>query len=77
MKKLRSTTIVTWLLILSVMGTWLISMAGLTVVTAQEIYDSLYERSHDYSGDIARYGILHEFYDGDYFRKEYQYERPD
>ena len=44
-KPLKSLHAVTGLLIISIMGTWLISMIVLTVVTAQEIYDGMYEQA--------------------------------
>lgn len=70
-------TAITWLLSLSVMGTWLVSMVCLTVVTAQEMYDAMYEIGQDYAGSVSRYGMLHEFYDDDYSRYGYQDKRPD
>lgn len=76
-KKMRSMGAVTWLLVLSLGSTWLVSMGCLTVVAAQEIYDELYERSHDYAADVSRYGLLPEFYDDDTVCYDYQYERPD
>lgn len=76
-KAIRSATAVTLLLILSVMGTWLVSMACLTVVTAQEIYDGLYEHSQSFADSVSRYGLLQDFYDDETGRYDYQYERPD
>jgi len=76
-KTIRSTTAVSLLLIISIMGTWLVSMGTLTVVTAQEIYDGLYEQSQSYADSVSRYGLLQEFYDDDFSRYGYQYERPD
>lgn len=74
---LKSMSAITWLLVFSVMGTWLVSMAGLTVVTAQEIYDTLYESSQNYADTVSRYGLFHEFYDAASNRYQYQYEKPD
>ncbi len=74
---IRSITAVSLLLIISIMGTWLVSMVTLTVVTAQEIYDGLYEKSQCYAASVSRYGSLSEFYDDDFSRYGYQYERPD
>lgn len=74
---IRSITIISLLLIVSIMGTWLISMVNLTIVTAQEMYDDLYESSQDYADSVIRYGMLGDFYDDDYSRYGYQYERPD
>ena len=76
-KSIRSTTAVSLLLIISIMGTWLVSMGTLTIVTAQEIYDGLYEQSQSYAESVSRYGLLSEFYDDDTSRYGYQYERPD
>ncbi len=75
--RLKSMFAVTWLLILSIMGTWLVSMVTLTIVSAQEIYDGLYEQSQGFSDAVSRYGLLSEFYDDDTVRYGYQYERPD
>ena len=44
----RSLTAATAWTALAVLGCWLASMACLTVVTAQEIYDQLYEESYDF-----------------------------
>lgn len=74
---IRSMTAITWLLILSIMGSWLVSMGTLTVVTAQEIYDGLYAQSQNYADSVSQYGLLPEFYDDDAGRYGYQYERPD
>lgn len=74
---IRSITAVSLLLIISIMGTWLVSMVTLTVVAAQEIYDGLYEKSQSYADSVSRYGSLPEFYDDDFSRYGYQYERPD
>lgn len=76
-KSIRSATAVSMLLIISIMGIWLISMATLTVVTAQEMHDALYEMSQDYTESVSRYGLFSEFYDDDTGRYGYQYERPD
>lgn len=75
--RLKSMSAITWLLILSIMGTWLVSMVCLTVVTAQEMYDQMYESSQDYAASVSRYGLLYEFYDDESSRNDYQYERPD
>ena len=75
--RLKSMSAITWLLIFSIIGTWLVSMVTLTIVTAQEVYDDLYEASQDYADSVMRYGMLNEFYDDDYSRYGYQYERPD
>lgn len=68
---------VIWLLVFSIIGTWLVSMVALTVVAAQEVYDDLYEAGQDYADSVLRYGTLNDFYDDDYSRYGYQYERPD
>lgn len=74
---IRSMTAITWLLILSIMGSWLVSMVTLTVVTAQEIYDGLYAQSQSFADSVSQYGLLPQFYDDDAGRYGYQYERPD
>ena len=74
---IRSMTAITWLLILSIMGSWLVSMVALTVVTAQEIYDGLYAQSQSFADSVSQYGLLPQFYDDDAGRYGYQYERPD
>ena len=74
---LRSLTAVTLLLLLAVMGTWFAAMACLTVVTAQEIYDQLYEESRDFPDSVSRTGLLDEFYDQSFNRYGYHHERPD
>ena len=76
-KTISSAFAISLLLCISVMGTWLTSMACLTVVTAQEIYDAMYEQSRGFADSIGRYSLLSEFYDKDYSRYHYQYERPD
>ncbi len=48
-KSIRSMAAVTWLLILAVGATWLASMGALTIVTAQEVYDALYEKSREFA----------------------------
>ena len=77
MRPVRSITAITLLLALSIMGTWLVSMVCLTVATAQEIYDAMYEKGQDYADSVSHYGLIHEFYDDRYVRSGYQYERPD
>ena len=76
-KTISSAFAISLLLCISVMGIWLTSMACLTVVTAQEIYDAMYEQSRGFADSIGRYSLLSEFYDKDYSRYHYQYERPD
>ncbi|MBQ4649486.1 MAG: HAMP domain-containing histidine kinase [Firmicutes bacterium] len=76
-KPVRSSAAVSLLLIVSIMGTWLVSMFTLTLVTAQEIYDGLYDKSQEYAEAVSRFGTLNMFYDADYSRYGYQYERPD
>ncbi len=70
-------TAITGLLALAVLGTWLLSMVCLTVVTAQEMYDILYQRSRDYAAAVSQYSLLPEFYDPSFSRYGYQYENPD
>ena len=76
-KSPRAMTAVTWLLVLAVGGIWLVSMAALTVVTAREVYDALYEKSYAFTNAASRAGLLDEFYDSSYPRYGYQYERPE
>lgn len=76
-RRISSMTAITGLLALSVLGTWLLSMVCLTVVTSQEMYDILYQRSRDYAAAVSQYRLLPEFYDPSYSRYGYQYERPD
>lgn len=73
----RAMTAVTWLLILSIFGTWLVSMLCLTVVTAQELYDQLYNESADFADTAAHFGRFDEYYDESYSLYGHQYERPD
>jgi len=74
-KNRSSLTAVTWLLSLSIMGTWLVSMSVLTLVTAQEIYDNLYEAS---IGFLERVDSpeLSLFYDRNEDRYHAHHERP-
>ena len=62
-KQMRSMTAITWLLILSIMGTWLLSMISLTVVTAQEIYDTLYRESDEFSSYVRRCSKLNDYFE--------------
>ena len=73
----RSLTAATAWTALAVLGCWLASMACLTVVTAQEIYDKLYEASYDFPDYVSRTGLLDEFYDQSFSRYGYHHERPD
>ena len=73
----RSLTAATAWTALAVLGCWLASMACLTVVTAQEIYDQLYEESYDFPDYVSRTGLLDEFYDQSLSRYGYHHERPD
>lgn len=68
---------ITRLLAFSLLGLWLLFSLCLTVVTAQEIYDALYEQSYAYAASISQSGSLPEFYDPSSVRYGYQYERPD
>lgn len=51
-KTMSSAMAVSLMLIISIMGIWLVSMATITLVTAQEIYDKLYERSQSFIDDV-------------------------
>mgnify|MGYP005796466337 FL=1 len=73
----RSLTAATAWTALAVLGCWLASMACATVVTAQEIYDKLYEASYDFPDYVSRTGLLDEFYDQSLSRYGYHHERPD
>lgn len=73
----RAMTAVTWLLIASIFGTWLISMGALTLVTAQELYDQLYDVSTSFVDTAVRWGRFDQFYDSDFNLYGYQYEHPD
>lgn len=73
----RSLTAATAWTALAVLGCWLVSMACATVVTAQEIYDQLYEESYDFPDYVGRTGLLDEFYDQSFSRYGYHHERPD
>ena len=77
LRPIRSMTAVTWLLVLSIGLTWFVSMAYLTVVTAQEIYDGLYRASYGFLDSVNNWGRLSDFYDSSYGRYGLQYERPD
>ena len=76
-KSFKSLHAVTGLLILSVTGTWLISMTALTIVTAQEIYDGMYELARNFPDALDRYGRLSTFYDPNESRYGYHYEHSD
>ena len=76
-KRPKSMRALTWLLVLSILGTWLVSMACLTRVLAQELYDKLYEYSYDFLERVDRYGMLSTFYNKDSGRYGLQYEHPD
>ncbi len=62
-KSIRSMAAVTWLLILAVGATWLASMGALTLVTAQEVYDALYEKSREFTDRAGPFRSLSGFYD--------------
>ena len=68
---------ITRLLAFSLLGLWLLFSLCLTVGTAQEIYDALYEQSYAYAASVSQSGSLPEFYDPSSVRYGYQYERPD
>ena len=74
---IRSTTVISLLLIVSIMGTWLISMVNLTIVTAQEIYDQLYSASYRLTENVDISGRFNEFYDKNSGRYGRQHERQD
>lgn len=74
---IRSTTVISLLLVVSIMGTWLISMVTLTAVAAQEIYDQLYSASYNFPENVDLSGGLSEFYDKSSVRYGRQHERQD
>lgn len=76
-KPLKSLHAVTGLLILSVTGAWLISMTALTIVTAQEIYDGMYEQARNFPDALDRYGRLSTFYDPNESSYGYHYAHSD
>ena len=76
-KQMRSMTAITWLLIISIMGTWLLSMISLTVVTAQEIYDRLYDKSEEFPRYVNLCSHFGEYYEKNSFQYGQQRERPD
>ncbi len=75
--RLKSISAVTCLLTFFFVGTWLVSMVVLTVVTAQEFYDALYQRSLEFANSVSQYSLLSTFYDPASDRYRYQDERPD
>ena len=74
---MRSMTAITLLLALSILGLWLVSCLCLTVVTAQQIYDELYEVGTGYAAYVSRYSSIADFYDSAYSLYRRQEDRPD
>ena len=72
-KKVPSLTAVSWLLGLSLGLLWLISMALLTLVTAQEVYDRLYLESGKFQTKVMDWCRLERLYEEDSILSE----RPD
>lgn len=52
-KKLRSLTAITWLLLLALLITWLGSMVCTTLITAEAIYDKLYDSFYKYVSALS------------------------
>ncbi len=76
----RSLNAVTLLLSAAMLLSWGISMAALTIVTAEELYQRFYRRAEDFADWFSRYSHLSEYYDPelDYEGRLWrQYERPD
>ena len=67
---------VTWGLSLGMLAVWGLSMACLTLVFAQQLYNGLYQEAADFADYVDSIG-LRDFYDADYPRYGSQYERPD
>lgn len=76
-KKRSSLTAVSILLGLALGLIWLTAMACLTVVTAQEIYDKLFEASDGFLDRADSYSDLSRFYDKNRSSYGQQGERPD
>lgn len=74
---IQSTTVISLLLIVSIMGTWLVSMFTLTVVTAQEIYDQLYSASYRFPENVDLSSGLKDYYNKSSVRYGKQHERQD
>ena len=74
---IQSTTVISLLLIVSIMGTWLVSMFTLTVVTAQEIYDQLYSASYRLPENVDLSSGLKDYYNKSSVRYGKQHERQD
>lgn len=75
--QLKSMSAITWLLIFSIIGTWLVSMVALTIVTAQEIYDQLYSASYQFPENVDLSGGLSDYYNKNSGRYGKQYEHQD
>lgn len=76
-KPLPSMTALTALLALCILGSWLVSMACLTVVAAQEIYDKLCDESVEFARRVTQSTPLDDYYDPDSFQYGAQTQRPD
>ena len=69
-KTLSSKTAITLLLSFSILGIWLVSMVCLTMVTAQEIYEQLYEASYGFPEQVESRGNIDA-----YFQESSQYQQ--
>ena len=76
-KPLKAVTAVTGLLALAVMGTWFLSMVCLTLVTAQEIYDGMYDQAGDFAELVDQHTMIGRFYDPSDGSYGYQTKYPD
>ena len=73
----RAMPSITALLALSILGPWLLAMVCLTLVTAQELYDKLYDASRDFPAAVSQQSGLDAFYDPAAPRYGAQHTQPD
>ena len=73
----RAMPSITALLALSILGPWLLAMVCLTLVTAQELYDKLYDASRDFPAAVSQQGGLDDFFDPAAPRYSAQHTQPD
>ena len=76
----RSLHALTLLLSAAMLISWGVSMAALTIVTAEELYQRFYRRAEDFADWFSQYGHFSEYYDqelGYEWRLGRQYDRPD
>ena len=65
-KRRTAMQMITWLLAGSLMGTWLLCMACLTVGTASYIFDDLCDAGNSMASNAIQLGRLMELYDGEH-----------